>query len=216
MEALTQLEPEVSEWTFRRAMFTLHGALLIMAFILLYPAGIIAIQSGMSKSFKYHWTIQLAASLLGTAGIITGLVLSPDIRTARHKQLGVLLGLLLGFQLFSDWRHHIIFTKIHRRTWISRVHIWVGRFIISLGWCNLMLGLSLGGYADGYIYLTAGVVCMEAISLVVMHFRYQRTVGKTKLAQIATRAREASDNQFELGEDSSDDDDKLEEPYPLS
>ena len=216
MDALTQPEPEVSEWTFRRAMFTLHGALLLMAFLLLYPAGVIAIKSGTSKSFKYHWTIQLAASLLGTAGIITGLVLSPDIRTARHKQLGVLLGLLLGFQLFSGWRHHIIFTKIHRRTWISRVHIWVGRFIIGLGWCNLMLGLSLGGYADGYIYLMAGVVCMEAISLVVVHFRYQRTVSKTKLAQIATRAREASDNQFELGEDSSDDDDKLEETYPLS
>lgn len=208
MAALTQTHPEVAGWTLHKAMFKLHGAMLLTAFIVLYPAGVITINSGSSKSFKYHWTVQLAASVLGIVGVITGLVLSPDIRTAHHKQIGVLIGLLLGFQLVSGWRHHMIFLKIHRRTWISSVHIWLGRFLIALGWCNFVLGLSLGGYADGYIYLAAGVIILEAILLAFFHYRHQGTAGKTSNAvQIVTRQREASENQFALGEDSSDDDD---------
>ncbi|KIM96662.1 hypothetical protein OIDMADRAFT_32595 [Oidiodendron maius Zn] len=190
-------------------MFILHGAMLLMGFLLLYPAGLIAINSGSSKSFQYHWMLQLAASLLAAAGMMTGLVLSPDIRTARHKQLGVLIGLLLGFQLVSGWRHHVIFVKIRRRTWISRVHIWLGRLIMTCGWCNLVLGLSLGGYADGYLYLAAFVICVEAISLTIVHVRHQHTISKTSKLIPAKRQREQLENQFVLG-DNSDDDDETE------
>lgn len=213
MVALTQKHPEVSGWTLHEAMFKLHGAMMLTAFIVLYPAGVIAINSGSSKFFKYHWTIQLAASVLGIGGVLTGLVLSPDIRTAHHKQIGALIGILLGFQLVSGWRHHMIFLKIHRHTWISYVHIWLGRFIIGLGWCNFVLGLSLGGYADGYIFLAAGVIIPEALLLAFFHYRHQGTVNKTlKGVRLVRREREASTNQFALGEDSSDneDDDKLE------
>jgi hypothetical protein len=209
MATLTPPELQVSEWTSRDAMFMLHGVMLLVAFILAFPVGIIAIKSSSSGAFKYHWMVQVSGFILTTTGVIIGLVLSPNIRSSRHKQLGISIGFLLSLQLVSGWRHHVIFSKIRRRTWISKTHIWLGRLIIGAGWCNLVIGLSLGGFADKYIYLMVIIVCIEAIALVVLHYRYHEvTSGSQKEKRIEQGLREA-ENQFALLEGNSDDDEEL-------
>ena len=201
MQGQARSRLEVSNWSPRDAMFAVHGVMLVVAFILLFPAGVSAINSNRSRAFKYHWIVQLTAFIFTTVGVIIGLVLSPDIRFSRHKQLGVIIAVLLAFQLLSGWRHHITFSKIHQRTWVSTVHIWLGRFIIGAGWCNFVTGLSLGGFADRYIYLAAAFVCFEAITLTILHCRYHRVASKVRGAQKWT---EEVENHFALRADNSD------------
>ena len=62
-----------------------------------------------------------------------------------HPIIGILLFVLIFFQPFLGWLHHRFFKTHHRRTFWSHAHIWLGRFIITLGIINGGLGLQLAG-----------------------------------------------------------------------
>ena len=201
MATLTQSELEVSEWPSRNATLMLHGVILLVAFLLVFPVGIIAIKSSSTGALKYHWVVQVTAFIFTTAGIIIGLVLSPNIRSSRHKQLGVIIGFLLSLQLLRGWCHHDIFSKIHRHTWISTMHIWLGRFIIGAGWYNLVIGVSLGEFEDKRVHVIVVIVCIEAIVLVVLHCKYHETTSETqKRSRIEQGWREEAENHCALEE----------------
>jgi hypothetical protein len=192
-------------------MFMLHGATLLVAFIGAFPAGTIAIKLRSPRAFQYHWMIQVAAFILAMTGVIIGLVLSPNLRTSHHKQLGVVIGSLLFLQLLSGWRHHVVFLKIRRRTWISKTHTWLGRCIIGAGWCNLVVGLSIAGYADKYIYLIAVLVWIEAIALLVLHYRYRKVPSPIqKAVHFEQGWRDEAENNFALEEENSDEGEETE------
>lgn len=145
----------------------LHGLLMGVAFLLLFPAGIIAMRSGSAKSFKYHWVLQLLASLLTGLGVITGLLLTEGISTV-HQAQGLAIGTSICIQSVLGWRHHVGFLKIHQRTWISHGHIWLGRAIILAGWSNLVTGLWLRGYPGSCLVIMVTVVSMEVIGLIYL------------------------------------------------
>ncbi|KAL9114973.1 MAG: hypothetical protein Q9227_001216 [Pyrenula ochraceoflavens] len=149
---------------FRNRMWRLHGLLMTTSFLLLFPLGILSIRSGHPHSFRYHWILQVAASGLAFLGIALGLLLSSAI-VKLHQYVGVaLLGLLL-VQMWAGWRHHVVFVRLRRRTWVSDGHVWLGRGVMVFGWGNLVSGMVLRQYGWSLLGGMVGAIALEAAGL---------------------------------------------------
>jgi len=76
-------------------LVSIHGFVLSSSFLAL-SLGLVAIRSGLAKSFKYHWMIQLVASAFILLGCGMGIILTfkhgGRFHTT-HQWLGLLLGL---------------------------------------------------------------------------------------------------------------------------
>jgi len=122
-------------------LVSIHGFVLSSSFLAL-SLGLVAIRSGLAKSFKYHWMIQLVASAFILLGCGMGIILTfkhgGRFHTT-HQWLGLLLGLGVVVQSWLGWRHHVIFVKIGRRTAVSNYHVWVGRTLVVIGNVNVAL-----------------------------------------------------------------------------
>jgi hypothetical protein len=125
------------------------------AFLVLFPAGVVAMRSGSAKAFRYHWVLQLAASILIGLGVIAGLLLNNSISTL-HQGIGIAIGISTGIQAVLGWRHHVLFLRIRRRTRVSRLHVGLGRLIMAAGWSNIVTGMLLRGYP---------VVCLVVVAI---------------------------------------------------
>jgi hypothetical protein len=166
----------IASWLRHSPVLHLHGALMAIAFMLLFPAGVFSMRSGSSKSFKHHWVIQAAASVTAAGGAIAGLTLQP-IGTV-HQMLGIAVTAGLGFQAYLGWKHHVIFVRILKRTWVSFAHIWTGRAIMLLGYVNLVLGLVLRGYPGLSVALLCVFSVIEILSMVFFVRRQQRKAAR--------------------------------------
>lgn len=151
-------------WVSRTAMWNFHRLALGFAFLVLFPVGTAAIRMGSGKAFKYHWILQLLATILMTAGAATGLVLHPSLHNS-HQKIGLSILIFVWIQAFLGWRHHMNFLKIFRRTWISVVHVWLGRLLLLGGCTNVFLGMSLRGRSRVSIELLFLVVVFELVGI---------------------------------------------------
>lgn len=146
-----------------RPLVNTHGILMGAAFLLLFPVGGAAIRSGLGKSFKYHWVIQLVASGFVWAGAVLGVIMSRGGSFATpHQVAGAVLALTLGAQGLLGWQHHVRFIKLRRRTWISHAHIWLGRAAMLGGWANMLSGLVLSGHGRTAMAV-GGLMGLEAM-----------------------------------------------------
>ncbi|PGH31382.1 hypothetical protein GX50_05862 [[Emmonsia] crescens] len=161
-------------------MPSIHGFVMFVAFFILFPFGTIAMRSGSSKAFKYHWAIQLSASLFAWSGIIIGLLMNHHINTV-HQWIGVSLGTYLFIQGLLGWQHHRVFVRIRRRHWASYTHIWLGRLTLILGWTNIITGMLLSGTSVSW---TASMASLIAINALVLSF----WVWKASRRQLRTKA----------------------------
>lgn len=164
-----------------------HGIVMSFAFLLLFPAGVIGMRSGNPKSYTIHWVLQLTASVAVFIGLTLGL-LKPTGRqiSTLHQYVGIAVASSLGVQGLLGWWHHRRFLRLHRRTWVSHVHIWLGRLIIPVGWANVVSGLLLRGYGTGsaMVIMTIVLTCMEAMILstwVWWSSRKRQRTGTTKI-----------------------------------
>lgn len=189
-------------WIAHNPVLHLHGLIMGVAFVLLFPAGIVAMRSGSAKSFKYHWVIQLAASVFVTLGIIAGLLLGRSIDTV-HQGIGIALAAAVGLQGVLGWRHHVIFLRIKARTWISHAHIWLGRLMMVAGWSNLVTGMLLRGYPGPCIVVVVAVVCVEMLALSFWVWWAYRRSGQQQEFRPAQRKEES---YFALADHDDDDD----------
>ncbi|KAA8621010.1 integral membrane protein [Pyrenophora tritici-repentis] len=64
-----------------------------------------------------------------------------------HPIIGITVFALLFFQPILGFIHHVQYKKYSRRTVWSHGHLWLGRFIITLGMINGGLGLLLASDA---------------------------------------------------------------------
>ncbi|KAI0890160.1 iron reductase domain protein [Annulohypoxylon maeteangense] len=151
-------------WLKNNPILHVHGILMGIAFLFLFPLGVLAMRSGRMKAFKYHWVIQLIASGFTVAGFALGLVLGRKVDTF-HQILGITLVASLGLQGILGWRHHMVFLRLRRRTWLSHSHIYLGRFMMIGGWTNLVTGLVLRGYSRLSVGIMGFVVGFEAVAL---------------------------------------------------
>ncbi|KAI1090658.1 iron reductase domain protein [Rostrohypoxylon terebratum] len=146
-------------------MLHAHGIIMSIAFLFIFPLGVIAMRSGRLKAFKYHWAIQLIASVFTIAGALPALVLDYKIRHF-HQVFGIILVACLDLQGILGWRHHMIFLRLRRRTWLSYSHMYLGRFVMLGGWTNLIAGITLRGYSHLTIGIMGFVVGLEAVGLI--------------------------------------------------
>lgn len=189
----------------------IHGLVLAMAFLLLFPAGVIGMRSGSPKSFSIHWIIQCCASIFLLLGIVLGLLKGHKINTV-HQGAGIALGSSIGVQGFLGWWHHKRFIRLHRRTWVSHLHIWLGRAVMGTGWANIVGGLLLRGYkaSSGTVVVAILFVCLEALGLTgwVLWKRREkvRSVPKPAWTKIGedTFALSASDEEDDVDDDKDD------------
>ncbi|KFY43886.1 hypothetical protein V494_01762 [Pseudogymnoascus sp. VKM F-4513 (FW-928)] len=189
----------------------LHGIIMGTAFLLLFPIGVLALRYG--GSFKYHWIVQLVASAFMGIGFALGLMLGKKINTA-HQVVGILLLSCLGIQGILGWRHHMVFIRIRRRTWLSHSHLWLGRVMIVGGWSNLFSGMILRGYSSFGIFAMSLLVGFEAIGLTgwlwwirIKAARVERSGAPVILKESDTMGTKKGEaDYFALGDDEYDDD----------
>lgn len=163
--------------TLRDWMWHMHGFLMALAFLVLYPLGSTFIRTTHPKAFNYHWTTQALASMLVIIGAVIGYWNSHSI-SVMHQYLGIGIVLLIGGQVFLGWRHHMAYLVIKRKTWMSRVHVWLGRLVLGAGFVNLVLGVILRSYIRLVVFLLCVAIVGEVVGLVYM-------LGRGRIRQLA-------------------------------
>lgn len=141
--------------TSRRELIIAHGVLAALAFVFLFPVGSILIRLG---SFRGAWIIhglfQLFAYVVYIAAFGIGVWMinnmPVDMLSNYHPIIGITVFALLFFQPILGFIHHLQFKKYSRRTVWSHGHLWLGRFIITLGMINGGLGLLLASDAPDF------------------------------------------------------------------
>lgn len=130
----------------RKTMLIAHGVLASLAFVILFPAGAIAIRLASFPGVLWlHAAFQVLAYLVYIAGFGLGVYMATDMDLLDHYHpiIGIIV-LVLVFSLpISGWVHHQLFKKHSRRTVWSYAHIWIGRIAVTLGIINGGLGLKL-------------------------------------------------------------------------
>ncbi|KAK3491076.1 uncharacterized protein B0T23DRAFT_421390 [Neurospora hispaniola] len=140
-----------------------HAFFMTVAFLILFPLGVILIRSS-GNAFQKHWLVQALASIFTLAGAGVGLYMTGrHIPSTVHQWLGLAVTFLLVVQVILGWRHHVDFLRIRRRTWISHGHIWLGRWAVVAGWVNVVLGLLLSGHSRVDVWGVGIFMGMEAV-----------------------------------------------------
>ncbi|KAL7927374.1 hypothetical protein ACQKWADRAFT_276493 [Trichoderma austrokoningii] len=148
-----------------RPLAHLHGFFMMAAFLVLFPAGAVAIRSGSDKSFRFHWVIQVAGLVSAFSGAVLAIIMSDRIFGSPHQIAGVVIFSLLLVQALLGWRHHMDFIRIFRRTWISHTHIYLGFAILLAGWANVISGLVLYGFSKLGTVLIGLFILLELLGV---------------------------------------------------
>ncbi|KAL4913779.1 hypothetical protein BDW62DRAFT_191869 [Aspergillus aurantiobrunneus] len=152
-------------WSWMSPAVYIHGFLMSAAFLILFPAGVIAMRSGSPKSFQHHWKLQLLASVFVLIGVAIGLIRAHTISSPHHC-IGIIVAVCSIVQIVLGWRHHVLFVQIGRRQWASYCHIWLGRIFLLLGWVNIIIGLLLTGHGWSLVSLATSFISVVAFALI--------------------------------------------------
>lgn len=169
-----------------RPLLHIHGTSMILAFVILFPAGVLAMRSRSTKSFQRHWIIQILTTLLQVVGGATGFAMSHDKSLpTSHQRVGLAIVVGVLAQGAFGWLHHVRFVKVQRRTAISHVHIWLGRIVVLGGWANALGGLALSGRGRTAFAGLIAVLIVQILVLVgswiwTIRLRRTRPVSETK------------------------------------
>lgn len=206
------------QFSLRSVMWHLHGLLMILAFLVLYPLGIYLLRSGRPTAFNYHWTIQSLGNVSVLLGGVIGYFNSHGI-SIMHQYMGFVIVMALAAQSVLGWRHHVFFAQNNftRKNWTSPAHIWLGRVLGPVAFINIFTGLRLREYGWLTITLVLLVMALEVVAL----FWYLRgaslrakrsEAGAGNAVKLGTSARsgpaevgtEAEEEYFQLGDDDAD------------
>ncbi|KAK4192142.1 hypothetical protein QBC35DRAFT_241871 [Podospora australis] len=208
------LDYAVGTWSVAKA----HGVLMGLAFMGLFPLGVVFMRSNGGRAnggpFKRHWRVQMLASMLAFGGAVLGGVISRwRMPKTVHQWLGAAIVGVMVVQSILGWRHHMTFLRLKRRTWISHVHIALGRVIVLGGWVNVMLGLLLSGKGFVGLGLVGALVLMEAIFVTCWVWRAQKkaaAIGGGSSEGLALMPVSSAGTDYFAISDEDDDDDDME------
>lgn len=173
----------------RQAMLIAHGVLASLAFVLLFPAGAIAIRLATFPGVVWlHAAFQICAYLVYIAAFGLGVYMATKMKllNAYHPIIGIVVLVALFFQPILGFMHHLMFKKYQHRTLWSYAHIWLGRIAVTLGIINGGLGLKLansmhmssqkGIVAYGVV---AGFMWLAWVAASVIGERRRKVAGKS-------------------------------------
>lgn len=207
--------------TIRDWLWHLHGLLLSLTFFLLYPLGVYLLRSpkhqASGMSFNYHWTVQALATVTFTLGCFIGYLQSRSI-SVTHQYVGITIAFIVGAQMVLGWRHHISFLQTKRKSWMSRVHVGLGRAILPLGFVNILSGMKLRQYGWFTMMLVLVLIVIEvvfgAVYLRQAHVRRAKMGGAAVAEELKAQGPGKDDDAeeyFQLaGEDDLSSDDEEE------
>jgi len=190
-----------------------HGVLASLAFVILFPAGSIAIRLASFPSVLwFHALFQIFAYMTYTAAFGLGIWLALPVSGGHyidsyHAIIGMVVFALIFFQPILGWMHHVLFKKYSHRTLWSYAHIWVGRIAITLGIINGGLGLLLAGNSpDGEIAygVVAGVMWVTWVAAAIwgeMRRKKAAKLAEQQRPEKLTGERRQSDNSRSDGSD---------------
>jgi hypothetical protein len=182
----------------QRTQLIAHGVLASLAFVILFPAGSIAIRLASFPGIGWlHGAFQIFAYLIYIAAFALGvrLACSLSLLNSYHPIIGIVVLIVIFFQPILGFMHHRLFKKYNHRTMWSYAHIWVGRIAITLGIINGGLGLKLadntrsGKIAYGVV---AGFMWLIWVAAIVIGER-RRKAGQTTQAKYSGSPRHGSD-----------------------
>lgn len=148
----------------RNWLWHIHGSLMILAFLILYPLGTYLLRSPRATAFNYHWTIQCLGTFSVLIGAVVGYMTSHGI-SITHQYAGFAITGALVAQVVLGWRHHVFFVQTKRKNWLSPAHMWLGRIVLPVGFVNIFTGLKLRGYGWLTILLVVAVMLIEILFL---------------------------------------------------
>ena len=140
--------------------WALHGRLMGFAFLVWFPAGVVALRSGSTRAFQLHWILQLVGTLSTMIGALIALLLHPKI-VHLHQAIGLFMVIALGLQGLLGWKHHLIHVRAGRRGMISNIHMWLGQSMMILGPINVISGLILRDTSEASLIAISLAMCAE-------------------------------------------------------
>ena len=167
----------------RAWLWTLHGLLMSLSFLLLYPLGSYFMRSPRPTAFNLHWTIQSLStvSVLVSAGI--GYWQSHSISVA-HQFIGFsVVGSVLVQSGLGYWHHRkYVNMTVKHSTIYAWTHRILGPCIMGTGLVNLVMGLLLAGHS--HTIVSCGIAAVVAV---VIGLTY--VLGKDHVRQLAMGAK---------------------------
>lgn len=151
----------------------LHGFFMALAFLLLLPAGVLAMVSRHAGAFRRHWIAQAVAMACISVGLVLGLLLRPRLSTT-HQLLGVATISAVGVQAALGAAHHMQFVRAPRRTWMARVHAPLGRLVLLAGYASVLTGLVLHRAPVFQFVVTGAIAAAEVLWMAVMAVRKRK------------------------------------------
>lgn len=152
----------------RRTMLIAHGVLAALAFVILFPAGAIAIRlASFPGVVWFHAAFQVFAYLVYIAAFGLGVYIASEMEMLDHHHpvIGIVVFILIFLQPIFGFLHHALFKKYQSRTLWSYVHIWLGRIAVTLGIINGGLGLQWAGSMN--MSSRGGVIAYAVIAAVM-------------------------------------------------
>jgi hypothetical protein len=128
----------------------LHGVVMSLAFILIFPSGALLMRLLRRMGFLFHVGVQTIGLLLAIIGLGTGVYISRQYNRSRHfgtghQTLGLLVFVALLVQAGLGVIQHRVFRRTKQETIFGIVHRFFGPTIIVLALINGGLGLDLAG-----------------------------------------------------------------------
>lgn len=175
-----------------------HGVFMALSWGVMLPTGMFIARFGRSRAplwFHVHQTVQSLGVLFALLGfIISMLMVSEGLFLAYGHSITGLLVTLIGFQqpINAGLRPHVVEgqPKTCRRIWWERLHKNLGRLGLSLGMCNVFVGLSyLGGTSSAAFIVYCIWFCLFVLAFVYLTARGLPWVanGPSRLAQAVNR-----------------------------
>lgn len=126
------------------ALVVLHALLLGVAFVIVFPIGVIGLRMRWKVAFSIHWILQLVASAASFVGLALAIALSIigveyNAFNETHQVLGFLIIGLLSTQILAGIWHHIRWKSTGQRSVVSYGHMLLGRVLIYGGMINAIL-----------------------------------------------------------------------------
>lgn len=128
----------------------LHGVIMSLAFILIFPSGALLMRLLRRKGVLIHAGVQMFGLLLVIIGLGTGVYVSRQYSRSRnfatgHQALGLFIFAALFVQAGLGLLQHRIFRRTKQETMFGIVHRFLGPLAIVLALVNGGLGLDLAG-----------------------------------------------------------------------
>ncbi len=163
-----------------------HGALMGIAFLILFPIGAILIRVRPPYALHLHVGVQVLGLALAITGFAVGIVLGNSeyggaLWGYAHARFGVAIFVLLLVQPVLGVVHHRLFLKRQRKSPVGRLHRWYGRGLVVMAIINGALGLKLAEEKAYPWWIVVGVMAAIYLGVVALAIWRKRRNGSRDL-----------------------------------